>query len=130
RPSVTAAGNAGPPGRPLPPPSAGSTKHRHPDQPRVRDEPMNHRKNGFGTRVRQIGTGLAGVVLVSALAAACSSSSSSSATAGAGAAGGGGGAATSSCGTAVAVGPKNPSGVYSTLSPGLKKIYTSYPDNL
>jgi ABC-type sugar transport system substrate-binding protein len=91
---------------------------------------MNHRKNGFGTRVRQIGTGLAGVVLVSALAAACSSSSSSSATAGAGAAGGGGGAATSSCGTAVAVGPKNPSGVYSTLSPELKKIYTSYPDNL
>ena len=91
---------------------------------------MNLRKNGFGTRVRQIGTGLAGVVLVSALAAACSSSSSSSATAGAGAAGGGGAAATSSCGTAVAVGPKNPSGVYSTLSPGLKKIYTSYPDNL
>ena len=76
---------------------------------------MNHRKNGFGTRVRQIGTGLAGVVLVSALAAACSSSSSSSATAGAGT--GGGGAATSSCGTAVAVGPKNPSGVYSTSRP-------------
>jgi ribose transport system substrate-binding protein len=91
---------------------------------------MKRRQNGFGTRVRQIGTGLAGVVLVSALAAACSSSSSSSATAGAGAAGGGGGAATSSCGTAVAVGPKNPSGVYSSLSPDLKKIYTSYPDNL
>ena len=90
---------------------------------------MNHRKNGFGTRVGQIGTGLAGVMLVSALAAACSSSSSSSATAGAGA-GGGGGAATSSCGTAVAVGPKNPSGVYSSLTPDLKKIYTSYPDNL
>jgi hypothetical protein len=81
---------------------------------------MKRRQNGFGTRVRQIGTGLAGVVLVSALAAACSSSSSSSATAGAGAAGGGGGAATSSCGTAVAVGPKNPSGVYSTHSPGPK----------
>ncbi len=91
---------------------------------------MNHRKNGFGTRVRQIGTGLAGVVLVSALAAACSSSSSSSSTAGAGSGGGGGGSATSSCGTAVAVGPKNPSGVYSTLSPELKKIYTSYPDDL
>jgi len=90
---------------------------------------MKHRNNGFGTRVRQIGTGLAGVVLVSALAAACSSSSStSSSTAGAGS--GGGGGATSSCGTAVAVGPKNPDGVYSSLSPDLKKIYTSYPDNL
>ena len=90
---------------------------------------MNRRRNGFRTHVRQIGTSLAGVVLVSALAAACSSSSSSSSTAGAGS-GGGGGSATSSCGTAVAVGPKNPSGVYSTLSPELKKIYTSYPDNL
>ena len=38
---------------------------------------MKRRTNGFGTRFRQIGTGLAGVVLVSALAAACSSSSSS-----------------------------------------------------
>ena len=53
-----------------------------------------------------------------------------SSTAGAGAAGGGRRRATSSCGTAVAVGPKNPSGVYTTLSPELKKIYTSYPDNL
>jgi ABC-type sugar transport system substrate-binding protein len=68
------------------------------------------------------------VALVSALAAACSSSSSSSSTATAGS--GGGGGATSSCGTAVAVGPKNPGGVYSSLSPELKKIYTSYPDEL
>jgi ribose transport system substrate-binding protein len=89
---------------------------------------MNQRRNGFRTHVRQIGTSLAGVVLVSALAAACSSSSTSSSTAGAGS--GGGGAATSSCGTAVPVGPKNPDGVYSSLSPDLKKIYTSYPDNL
>jgi ABC-type sugar transport system substrate-binding protein len=68
-------------------------------------------------------------VLVSALAAACSSSSSTSSST-AGAAAGGGGSASSKCGTAVAVGPKNPNGVYSTLSPELKKIYTSYPDNL
>src|ERR1700750_497071 len=91
---------------------------------------MKRRKNGFGTRFRQIGTGLAGVVLVSALAAACSSSSSTTSSSGSTAGSGGGAATTSSCGTAVAVGPKNPSGVYSSLTPDLKKIYTSYPDNL
>src|SRR6185437_10026099 len=90
---------------------------------------MKRRKNGFGTRFRQIGTGLAGVVLVSALAAACSSSSTTSSS-GSTAGSGGGAATTSSCGTAVAVGPKNPDGVYSSLSPELKKIYTSYPDDL
>ncbi len=91
---------------------------------------MKRRENGFGTRVRQIGAGLAGVVLVSALAAACSSSSSTTSSSGSTAGSGGGAAATSSCGTAVAVGPKNPDGVYSSLSPELKKIYTSYPDEL
>jgi ribose transport system substrate-binding protein len=91
---------------------------------------MERRKNGFGTRVRQIGGGLAGVVLVSALAAACSSSSSTTSSSGSTAGSGGGAAAASSCGTAVAVGPKNPDGVYSSLSPELKKIYTSYPDEL
>jgi len=91
---------------------------------------MKRRKNGFGTRFRQIGTGLAGVVLVSALAAACSSSSSTTSSSGSTAGSGGGAATTSSCGTAVAVGPKNPDGVYSSLSPELKKIYTSYPDDL
>src|SRR5215510_275292 len=93
---------------------------------------MKRRRNGFGTRFRQIGTGLAGVVLVSALAAACSSSSSSTSSSGStAAAGSGGGAATTgSCGTAVAVGPKNPDGVYSTLSPELKQIYSSFPGEL
>jgi ribose transport system substrate-binding protein len=91
---------------------------------------MKRRTNGFGTRFRQIGIGLAGVVLVSALAAACSSSSSSTTSSGSTAGSGGGAATTSSCGTAVAVGPKNPGGVYSSLSPELKKIYTSYPDDL
>src|SRR2546429_5662107 len=91
---------------------------------------MKRRTNGFGTRVRQIGTGLAGVVLVSALAAACSSSSSTTASSGSTAGSGGGAGTTSTCGTAVGVGPKNPSGVYSSLSPELKKIYTSYPDNV
>ena len=89
---------------------------------------MSDRKRGFRTRVRRAGAGLAGLVLVSALAAACSSSSSTSSSTAAAA--GGGGSANSKCGTAVAVGPKNPSGVYSSLSPELKQIYTSYPDNL
>ncbi len=96
---------------------------------------MNHGTNGFRTRVRHMGASLAGMVLVVAVAAACSSSATTStATSG----GGGGGrpaaagssAGSGSCGTAVAVGPKNPGGVYSTLSDELKKIYTSYPDDL
>jgi ribose transport system substrate-binding protein len=93
---------------------------------------MNHGKNGFRTRARHIGTSLAGLVLVSALAAACSSSSSttSASSSTTGAAAGGGGSASGNCGTAVAVGPKNPDGVYASLSPDLKKIYTSYPDEL
>jgi ribose transport system substrate-binding protein len=88
---------------------------------------MNHRQNGFRTRVRRVGTNLAGLILVSALAAACSSSSSTSSST---AATGGGATTTSSCGTAVAVGPQNPNGVYASLSPDLKKIYTSYPQDL
>jgi ribose transport system substrate-binding protein len=89
---------------------------------------MNGVNNGLRARVRHMGTSLAGMALVVTLAAACSSSSTSSSTAGTGS--GGGGSANSTCGTAVAVGPKNPGGVYATLSPELKKIYTSYPDEL
>jgi len=83
-----------------------------------------------------MGASLAGMVLVVAVTAACSSSATTStATSGGGGGGGstaavGSGAGSGSCGTAVAVGPKNPGGVYSTLSDDLKKIYTSYPDDL
>lgn len=95
---------------------------------------MNHGTNGFRTRVRHMGASLASMALVVAVAAACSSSATTS-TATSGGGGGstvaaGSGAGSGSCGTAVAVGPKNPGGVYSTLSDDLKKIYTSYPDDL
>jgi ribose transport system substrate-binding protein len=70
---------------------------------------------------------LAGMLLVAAVSAACSSSpSSSSATTAAG----GGGSASGKCGTTVPVGPANPDGVYKTLSPELKKIYSSFPGEL
>jgi len=97
---------------------------------------MNHGTNGFRTRVRHMGASLAGMVLVVAVAAACSSSATTSTATSVGGGGGGStaavgsGAGSGSCGTAVAVGPKNPGGVYSTLSDDLKKIYTSYPDDL
>jgi ribose transport system substrate-binding protein len=96
---------------------------------------MNHGTNGFRTRVRHMGASLAGMVLVVAVAAACSSSATTSTATSGGGGGGstaaaGSGAGSGSCGTAVAVGPKNPGGVYSTLSDELKKIYTSYPDDL
>ena len=94
---------------------------------------MNHGTNGFRTRVRHMGTSLAGMALVVAVAAACSSSATTSTATsggGGGTAAAGTGAGNGSCGTAVAVGPKNPGGVYSTLSDDLKKIYTSYPDDL
>jgi ribose transport system substrate-binding protein len=70
----------------------------------------------------------AGVLLVTAVTAACSSSSSSTTTSAAN--GGSGTTASSNCGTPVPVGPANPTGAYSTLSPELKKIYTSYPGTL
>jgi ribose transport system substrate-binding protein len=70
---------------------------------------------------------LAGVLLVAAVSAACSSpSSSSSATTAAGS----GGSAGGKCGTTVPVGPANPDGVYKTLSPELKEIYSSFPGEL
>ena len=90
---------------------------------------MNNGKFGFSTRARRAGSILAGALLIATVGAACSSSpSSSTAASGGGASGGasGGGA----CGTPVAVGPKNPDGVYKTLPADLQKVYTSYPDNL
>jgi ribose transport system substrate-binding protein len=86
----------------------------------------------------------AGVLLAVTASAACSSTSTSSTQAsgggtaaassgGATAAASGGGAAAAgggACGTAVAVGPANPSGVYSSLSPDLQKVYQSYPGDL
>jgi ribose transport system substrate-binding protein len=89
---------------------------------------MNNGKIGFSTRARRACSLLAGALLVTAVGAACSSSPSSSTAASGGASGSASGGG--SCGTPVAVGPKNPDGVYKTLSPDLQKIYTSYPDNL
>jgi ribose transport system substrate-binding protein len=80
--------------------------------------------------------GTAGVLLAVTVSAACSSTASTSsaqASGGSAAASGGGTAAASgggACGTAVAVGPANPSGVYSTLSADLQKVYQSYPGDL
>jgi ribose transport system substrate-binding protein len=102
---------------------------------------MNNGNFGFSTRARRAGSFLAGALLIATIGAACSSSpSSSTAASGGGASGGassgasggsgGGSGGAGACGTPVAVGPKNPDGVYKTLSPDLQKVYTSYPDNL
>jgi ribose transport system substrate-binding protein len=40
---------------------------------------------------------------------------------------GSGASGSAACGTTVAVGPSNPGGVYATLSPALKDVYSSYP---
>jgi len=90
---------------------------------------MNGGKKGLRTRARKTWAIGAGVLLATAVTAACSSSSPSSSSSSA--AGGGGGSATASkCGTTVPVGPSNPSGIYSTLSPELKQIYSSFPGEL
>jgi len=80
----------------------------------------------------------AGVLLAVTVTAACSSTSSTTSASSApqASSGGGGGSATAAaagggaCGTPVAVGPANPSGVYKTLSPDLQKVYQSYPGDL
>ena len=89
---------------------------------------MHGHRSGFRPRGRKLWIMSAGVLLVTAVTAACSSSSSSTTTSAAN--GGSGTTASSKCGTAVPVGPANPTGAYSTLSPELKKIYTSYPGTL
>jgi ribose transport system substrate-binding protein len=91
---------------------------------------MHGRRSGLITRVRKPWAMLAGVLLVAAVSAACSSSSSSTTTSAANGGTGSGSNASSKCGTPVPVGPANPTGAYSTLSPELQKIYTSYPGTL
>jgi ribose transport system substrate-binding protein len=85
-------------------------------------------KKRLSIRTRKSWAILASVALATAVTAACSSSPSSSTTAAGGT--GTGTGTTSACGTTVAVGPSNPSGIYSTLSPALKAIYSSFPGQL
>src|SRR6185437_12070560 len=89
---------------------------------------------------------MAGALLAAGLAAACSSSGSSSsasapassaaggassaAASGSAAAAGGGTSASGACGTTVPVGPSNPNGIYASMNADLKKIYSSYPNEL
>lgn len=87
---------------------------------------MNGRKKGLTTRGRHTWIKLACAVAVAALAAACSSSPSSSTPAKTS----GTTTASSKCGTSVAVGPANPTGVYASMSPALKAIYSSFPGQL
>jgi ribose transport system substrate-binding protein len=84
-------------------------------------------KSRLMSRGRHAWIRLAGVLVVAAVTAACSSSGSSSAptTAASGA-----GSAGSKCGTTVAVGPANPTGVYASMPTSLKGIYSSYPGEL
>jgi ribose transport system substrate-binding protein len=84
-------------------------------------------KSRLMSRDRHTWIRLAGVLVVAAVTAACSSSGSSSAptTAASGA-----GSAASKCGTTVAVGPSNPTGVYASMPASLKGIYSSYPGEL
>jgi len=87
--------------------------------------------NRLSIRARKTWALMAGVMLTAAVTAACSSSaSSSSSSAAAGGGTGTGTTTTAACGTTVAVGPTNPSGIYSTLSPQLKQIYSSFPGEL
>jgi ribose transport system substrate-binding protein len=87
---------------------------------------MNGRKKGLTTRGRHTWIKLACAVAVTALAAACSSSPSSSTAAKTS----GTTTASSKCGTSVPVGPANPTGVYASMSPALKDIYSSFPGQL
>jgi ABC-type sugar transport system substrate-binding protein len=66
------------------------------------------------------------MLLLAAVTAACGSAGKSSGTSGSGS----GNAASASCGASVPVGPANPSGVYSTMSPALKAVYSSFPGQL
>src|SRR5215469_8286956 len=89
---------------------------------------MNGRKSRLTFRRRRTWTWLACAVLVAAVTAACSSSGSSSSSSST--ATNSGTTANAKCGTTVPVGPSNPSGVYSTMSPALKAVYSSYPGEL
>jgi ribose transport system substrate-binding protein len=86
---------------------------------------MKRRKRRLASRGRRAWIALASAVAVALLAAACSSSSSPTTTNAAS-----NGSGNSKCGTSVAVGPANPSGVYASMSPALKAIYSSFPGDL
>jgi ribose transport system substrate-binding protein len=88
---------------------------------------MKGHKSRLMSRGRHTWTRLAGAVVVAAVTAACSSSGSSSAPT---TAANGGSSAGSKCGTTVAVGPSNPTGVYASMPASLKAIYSSYPGEL
>ncbi|HUA28183.1 MAG TPA: substrate-binding domain-containing protein [Streptosporangiaceae bacterium] len=87
---------------------------------------MHGRKNGLTSRRRHTWIKLACAVAIAAVAAACSSAPSSSPSANAS----GASNSSSKCGTTVAVGPSNPTGVYASMSPALKAIYSSFPGQL
>jgi ribose transport system substrate-binding protein len=87
---------------------------------------MNGRKKELTTPGRHTWIKLACAVAVAALAAACSSSPSSTTPAKTS----GTTTASSKCGTSVPVGPANPGGVYASMSPALKAIYSSFPGDL
>jgi ribose transport system substrate-binding protein len=84
-------------------------------------------KRRLMSRGRHTWIRLAAALVVAAVIAACSSSGSSSAPT---TAANGGSSAGSKCGTTVAVGPSNPTGVYASMPTSLKTIYSSYPGEL
>jgi ribose transport system substrate-binding protein len=84
-------------------------------------------KRRLMSRGRHTWIRLAAALVVAAVTAACSSSGSSSAPT---TAANGGSSAGSKCGTTVAVGPSNPTGVYASMPTSLKTIYSSYPGEL
>ena len=87
---------------------------------------MNGRKRGLVASGRRTWTSVGAMLLLAAVTAACGSAGKSSGTSGSGS----GNAANASCGASVPVGPANPSGVYSTMSPDLKAVYSSFPGQL
>jgi ribose transport system substrate-binding protein len=87
---------------------------------------MKGRRTGLRFQGRRPWFALASAVAAAAVIAAYAStpaSASTSASTNASSAGG-------KCGTSVPVGPANPKGVYATMSPTLKAIYSSFPGDL
>jgi ribose transport system substrate-binding protein len=92
---------------------------------------MKGRNAGLTSRSRHTWITVATAVAVALVAAACSSTSSSTTSSSTAANAAGGSSTTSNtCGTSVPVGPANPSGVYASMSPALKAIYSSFPGDL
>jgi ribose transport system substrate-binding protein len=88
---------------------------------------MKGHNAGLTSRGRHTWITLASAVAVALLAAACSSATSSSSSTSTNAAAA---SSSNSCGTSVPVGPANPSGVYASMSPALRAIYSSFPGDL